>query len=97
MEWLSAYFLVYDETFSLALWSLFLVSATLWLVVNAVKSAKTNLTTSVPRIQDAFLPTIIAKPHAPITYVACKKCGNHAVKVGDSVQCLSISCRLNKK
>lgn len=97
MEWLSAYFLVYDKTFSLTLWSLFLVSATLWLVIRAYKTSKTNLTTTAPLIHDAFLPTIIAKSHAPITYVACKKCGNHAVKVGDRTECLSISCRLNKK
>lgn len=97
MEWFATLFLVQDETFYLGLWSLLLMCVTLLLTYKSHQSSKMHVTTSVPLIRDAFLPTIIAKPHAPVTYVACKKCGHHAVKVGDSTECLSTSCRLNKK
>jgi len=97
MEWIATYFLLEDETFLLTLWALFLVSATLLLVARSQKSSRINITTPVPLMHEAFLPTIISKPNSPVTYVACKKCGNHAIKTEHSIVCLSASCRHYKK
>lgn len=92
-EFLSQYFLVDDDSFYLTLWSFLLVCLTLLLVLFSYRSSKRGLTTSVPYIGDAVLPSVITKPSQSVTYVACKKCGSHAVKRGNSVECLRTVCK----
>ena len=48
--------------------------------------------------QAPFLCDIVTKdmhnvPHSQLVFTACKKCGEHAVKKGSKILCLSIRCR----
>ncbi len=98
MEWLQTLFLNYSDTFYyLGTWAVVIFSGTLLLVHFASRSSKMYLTTNAPFLDDVCLPMIAAKPNAPVTYVACEKCGHHALKKDGEVECLSSVCRLNKK
>jgi hypothetical protein len=98
MEWLQVFFINYSDTFYyLGTWAVVIFAGTLLLVHFASRSSKMYLTTSAPLLDDVCLPMIATKPNAPVTYVACEKCGHHALKKGREIECLSSVCRLNKK
>lgn len=98
MEWMQILFFTQDNTFYyFGLWALIFICGTIVAVHISSRSSKIYLTTNVPLLHDVYLPTITAKPNASVTYVACEKCGHHALKKDGEVECLSSTCRFNKK
>ena len=76
---------------------LFLVACVLVVVsaklFHAYVLPKKIIMSKVPFLCDIVVKDMHDVPHTQLVYIACKKCGGHAIKEGSRILCLNIKCR----